>query len=386
MNHCKRIVCTLLAVVVLLGAVPALAAERTELPDYFSVETDAVQTPGQFTLTEGRILGGGIDGGLANSITVGDDFYYALEAGSEITVTNTNPSPTGFVYLYCTVFHPQDSYVSYTGETIEIPGGYFRELDTNGYYLGEDGQWLYLDDAHWLLGAVMDETYRPGRMLFYGESCSFTLPDGGEDAAYLLHFFYLDPAVTDYETTNANYTEWQRNVYMVAPAATDDTAAGFADVPADAYYADAVAWAVEAGVTSGTSATAFSPDASVTRAQAVTFLWRAAGSPKPASLTSDFSDVTDPNAYYYQAVLWAAEQGITNGTGDGVFGLNGTLPYDQILAFLCRAAGGDASGADWSEKALAWAAENGLTDGLSFTAAGTCPRSDVVYCLWKQLA
>lgn len=166
------------------------------------------------------------------------------------------------------------------------------------------------------------------------------------------------------------------------------TVAGFSDVRSTDYYADAVAWAKEAGVTAGTNAdgTVFSPKATVTRAEAMTFLWRAAGKPEPKSTESPFTDVTDPSAYYYKAVLWAAEQGITNGTGGTDFGLNGTLAYDQILTFLCRAAGENADGSDWSAVAVNWAAQNGLTDGLSFSPKADCPRADVVYCLWKRMA
>ena len=151
------------------------------------------------------------------------------------------------------------------------------------------------------------------------------------------------------------------------------------------YFADAGAWAVRQGVTTGTGANTFSPDSAVTRAEAVTFLWRAAGEPAPASSASSFSDVTDRSAYYYDAVLWAAQEGITTGAGGGRFDLNSTLSYDQIFTFLCRAAGETASGDDWSAAAVNWASSNGLTDGLSFTAKADCPRSDVVYCLWKQL-
>ena len=161
---------------------------------------------------------------------------------------------------------------------------------------------------------------------------------------------------------------------------------GFQDVSQTAYYAQAVEWAVEEGVTNGTGNGTFSPQATITRAQAVTFLWRAAGSPAPTAAASGFSDVTDQSAYYYQAVLWAVEQGITNGTGGGIFHLTGTLSYDQILTFLCRFAGEEASGSNWSEAAMAWAEDTGLTDGLTFTAKAGCPRADVVYCLWKQLA
>lgn len=173
---------------------------------------------------------------------------------------------------------------------------------------------------------------------------------------------------------------------MSVPVPPSPTVAGFSDVHESDYFADAVVWAKDTGVTSGTSATTFSPNNTVTRAEAVTFLWRAAGSPQPAAAASPYTDVTDPNAYYYNAVLWAAEQGITSGVGNHQFGGNSTLTYDQILTMLCRAAGETAAGSDWSAAAVNWAAENGLTDGLDFGAKDSCPRADVVYCLWIQLA
>ena len=162
----------------------------------------------------------------------------------------------------------------------------------------------------------------------------------------------------------------------------------FSDVPADAYYAASVAWAVnhDPQITNGIGGGKFSPAGTVKRSEAVTFLWRAAGCPEPKNMTSAFSDVTNQNAWYYKAVLWATEQNITNGVGGGKFGLDGTLAYDQMITFMARAAGADASGADWSAKAMKWAADNGLTDGLTVTAKGNCPRCDVVYCLWKQMA
>ena len=164
------------------------------------------------------------------------------------------------------------------------------------------------------------------------------------------------------------------------------TVAGFSDVYQTDYYADAVVWAKDSGVTGGTTATTFSPSATVTRAQAMTFLWRAAGSPQPSSTVSPFTDVVDPDSYYYHAVLWAAEQGITTGVTATTFGTGSPVAYDQMLAFLARAAGADTSGGSWSQAAIDWATDNCLTDGLTYTAKGACPRSDVVYCLWKQLA
>ncbi len=169
------------------------------------------------------------------------------------------------------------------------------------------------------------------------------------------------------------------------PVSAAAAGTGFSDVPAGAYYADAVDWAVEEGITNGTGNGAFSPGKTVTRAEAVTFLWRAAGCPSPTAAASGFSDVANRNAYYYKAVLWAVETGITNGVGDGRFNPTGTLAYDQILTFLCRFAGEEASGSDWSAAAVAWAKRSGLTAGLTFSAKSSCPRSDVVYCLWKQL-
>lgn len=166
-------------------------------------------------------------------------------------------------------------------------------------------------------------------------------------------------------------------------AAAADTV--FTDVPAGAYYADVVTWAVEEGITQGTGNGAFSPKKTVTRAEAVTFLWRAAGCPTPTAAASGFSDVANRGAYYYEAVLWAVEEGITNGVGDGRFNPAGTLDYDQILAFLCRFSGESALGSNWSSAAVTWARNSGLTTGLTFTAKANCPRSDVVYCLWKQL-
>ena len=110
----------------------------------------------------------------------------------------------------------------------------------------------------------------------------------------------------------------------------------FTDVADKAYYRDAVAWAVENGITKGTTATTFSPNATCTRAQAVTFLWRAAGSPKPETRTMPFTDVP-AGSYYYDAVLWAVENGITKGTSDTTFSPNMTCTRAQIVTFLYRA-------------------------------------------------
>mgnify|MGYP004502098339 CR=1 FL=1 len=173
---------------------------------------------------------------------------------------------------------------------------------------------------------------------------------------------------------------------------------GFVDVPASAYYADAVKWAVEKGIATGTSATTFSPEASCTRAQMVTFLWRAAGSPAPKATTTAFTDL-DKSAYYYDAVLWAVEQGITTGTSSTTFSPNATVTRGQTVTFLYRFAGQpavsgsssftDVNSSDYYAAAVQWAKEQGITSGTSdttFSPTNDCTRGQIVTFLYRQLA
>ena len=166
----------------------------------------------------------------------------------------------------------------------------------------------------------------------------------------------------------------------------------FDDVSANAYYADAVKWAVEQGITSGTSATTFSPDMSCTRAQIVTFLWRANGSPK-ADGANPFTDVS-ADAYYYDAVLWAVKEGITSGTTAATFSPDATVTRGQTVTFLYRAAGAPAvTGGSFADVAadtyyagaVAWAVKEGVTSGTSattFSPDAPCTRGQIVTFLY----
>lgn len=168
----------------------------------------------------------------------------------------------------------------------------------------------------------------------------------------------------------------------------------FVDVPASAYYYDAVAWAVENGVTGGTTATTFSPNNACTRAQMVTFLWRAAGEPEPETTVNPFTDVS-ASAYYYEAVLWAVERGITNGTSATTFSPDATVTRGQTVTFLWRNAGSPAaSGSGFADvaadayyaTAVAWAAREGITSGTSATAfspSNACTRAQIVTFLYR---
>ena len=181
--------------------------------------------------------------------------------------------------------------------------------------------------------------------------------------------------------------------FVKADTASDSR---FTDVPSNAYYAGAVDWAVKQGITSGTSAATFSPDAGCTRAQMVTFLWRAAGSPKATRSANPFTDVT-ADAYYYDAVLWAVEQGITSGTTASTFAPDTTCTRAHAVTFLWRAASSPAADAanaftdvasgDYFASAVRWAAEKGVTSGTSattFSPAATCTRAQIVTFLYRN--
>ena len=169
----------------------------------------------------------------------------------------------------------------------------------------------------------------------------------------------------------------------------------FADVAENAYYASAVEWALKNDITNGSGDASFSPDTVCTRAQIVTFLWRAAGCPEPAG-TNSFTDVS-ADAYYAKAVAWAVEQGITNGTG-GKFSPDAACTRAQVVAFLWRAEGSDAAGtansfADvpanaYYTDAVNWAVENSITGGTSattFSPAANCTRAQIVTFLYRDM-
>lgn len=168
----------------------------------------------------------------------------------------------------------------------------------------------------------------------------------------------------------------------------------FVDVPANAYFADAVKWAVDKGITNGLPDTMFGPYASCTRAQIVTFLWRAAGSPEPKATTSAMTDL-NPNAYYYKAVLWAIENGITDGMTETTFAPDATCTRGQSVTFLHRALKGTASGsANFTDvksdafyaDAINWAVANNVTNGTSnttFSPNADCTRAEIVTFLYR---
>ena len=200
-------------------------------------------------------------------------------------------------------------------------------------------------------------------------------------------------AVKSYTFENVRRTHTIEVIFMKANG-TPQTGV-FVDVATGSYYKDAVDWAVENGITKGTDDTHFSPDGICTRAQAVTFLWRAAGSPKPETRAMPFTDVP-VGSYYYDAVLWAVENGITKGTSDTTFSPNMTCSRAQIVAFLWRSEKSPAAGtanpfADvksdaYYADAVLWAVKENITKGTTsttFSPNAGCTRAQIVTFLYR---
>ena len=176
----------------------------------------------------------------------------------------------------------------------------------------------------------------------------------------------------------------------------ESTLVEFTDVPQNAYYYDAVQWAVKNGVTDGIGNNNFGPSGKCTRAQTVTFLWRAAGSPEPTVLSNPFSDVK-ADSYYYKAVLWAVAEGITNGTGADTFSPDAIVSRAQTVTFLWRASGSqkaegtspfnDLAKDAYYANAVQWAVEHKITGGTganTFSPSDSCIRAQIVTFLYRN--
>ena len=219
---------------------------------------------------------------------------------------------------------------------------------------------------------------------------SFTLTAKPEYDGY--QFFCR---VTSIDNKDKNSTRATLTVLSDSPIANP-----FLDVGENSYYYDAVVWAIghQPAITTGTDETHFSPNQPCTRAQAVTFLWRAMGCPDPKSEESPFTDV-DENAYYYKAMLWAVEHGVTAGTSSTSFSPNSVCSRSQMVTLLWRAIGSPDPGIEQSPftdvdenafyyKAMLWALEQGITtgtSGTSFSPNAACTRGQVVTFLYRAV-
>ena len=227
-----------------------------------------------------------------------------------------------------------------------------------------------------------------------GRDQTFTItPDKGYAVANVKIDGKSIGAVKSYTFENVRRTHTIEVIFMKANG--NPQTGVFVDVATGSYYEDAVDWAVENGITTGVSANRFDPNGVCTRAQAVTFLWRAAGSPAPRSRTMPFTDVP-AGSYYYDAVLWAVENGITKGTSETRFSPDDTCTRAQIVAFLWRSEKSPAAGtanpfADvkstaYYADAVLWAVREDITKGTTnttFSPDADCTRAQIVTFLWR---
>ena len=227
-----------------------------------------------------------------------------------------------------------------------------------------------------------------------GRDQTFTItPDKGYAVANVKIDGKSIGAVKSYTFENVSRTHTIEVIFMKANG--NPQTGVFVDVATGSYYEDAVDWAVENGITQGTDDTHFSPDGICTRAQAVTFLWRAAGSPEPETRAMPFADVP-VGSYYYDAVLWAVENGITKGTSDTTFSPNMTCSRAQIATFLWHSEKSPAAGtanpfADvkytaYYADAVLWAVKEDITKGTTnttFSPDADCTRAQIVTFLWR---
>ena len=227
-----------------------------------------------------------------------------------------------------------------------------------------------------------------------GRDQTFTItPDKGYAVANVKIDGKSIGAVKSYTFENVRRTHTIEVIFMKANG--NPQTGVFVDVATGSYYEDAVDWAVENGITTGVSANRFDPNGVCTRAQAVTFLWRAAGSPAPRSRTMPFTDVP-AGSYYYDAVLWAVENGITKGTSETRFSPDATCTRAQIVAFLWRSEKSPAAGsrnpfADvkstaYYADAVLWAVKEDITKGTTnttFSPDADCSRAQIVTFLWR---
>ncbi|MBR3416051.1 MAG: S-layer homology domain-containing protein [Clostridia bacterium] len=280
-----------------------------------------------------------------------------------------------------------ENVTSLEGVGTSIPKGYvmYEVEKTDGKFIA----------TKYVTGTDVNEWPAPdpvdGFLLFFAPSNrSYKDARGGK-----LLGWELEPYDFDLYSPFARDSIVDRDDVVILKAYRPDPA--FSDVKSGEYYRDPVTWAVNMGITTGTDKNKFSPDESCTRAQVVTFLWRAAGSPEPTGTNNPFADV-GKDEYYYKAVLWAVENGVTVGTGKNTFSPNEPCTRGQIVTFLWRSEGEpkpksatfaftDVKSGDYFATPVLWAVGKGVTLGTSptsFSPSDVCTRAQIVTFLYRD--
>ncbi len=244
------------------------------------------------------------------------------------------------------------------------------------------GQLITVADEY---GDITEYTYNAAG---YIETETFTM-----DEYWMRYTYYYDE---DGNETKIVYEDSDGEKFTMGG---DDDYLPFTDLNTNSYYYNAVLWAYDFGITTGTSDTTFSPNMDCNRAQIVTFLWRIAGCPEPESTETKFTDLNS-NAYYYEAVLWAEQTGVTSGTSATTFSPNKSCTRAEVATFLYRVAGEpelDTEATDFTDlnansyyyQAVLWANANNITNGTGdskFSPNTTCNRAMIVTFLYRYMA
>ena len=337
----------------------------------------------------------------------GDAEFHWSDDYTSCTATRVCARDEGHIWqVSCTVTHVSE------GESCTKPGSVTYTATADFY--GEtftDSRTVHKDmlghDYAWTVETEPDcvrEGHRTGRCIRCGESTRESIAPLGHD--YLSQVTAPGCTQGGYTTHTCRRCGHSYQGSHTAPLGHDWEGIHcrrcgeirenpFTDVPQGSFFFDPVLWAVKNGITTGATATTFDPNGECMRAVVVTFLWRAAGSPEPSSSKNPFTDVK-PSDFYYKAVLWAVEKGITNGLSATAFGPTVKCNRAQVVTFLWRAMGQPGSNAavaftdvlpgQFYTTAVAWAVEKGITNGISATAFGVgsiCNRAQVVTFLYR---
>ncbi len=303
---------------------------------------------------------------------------FTLQCGDSVTISN--------------FAEKQVKTILYNGEMLEITGFVVDQDTTISFNVKKESTYGDLGKASLESDGYWDEA---GFYLnsYYGwdpvQAYTFLIENQGFDMGAI----YLRNPDSGWEDLEYGFDAKDRLFFLFylaenEPKESLPAASGFTDVASDAYYADAVKWAVDQKITTGTSADTFSPENTCTTSQILTFLWRAKGSPEPKNLSA-FSDVA-ADAYYAKAVAWAKESGMVSGDT-----LSPETPCTRLMAmeFMWKQAGmpgaGQAGFADVSSDAVNWAVETGVTTGTgtaTFSPDTICTRSQIATFLYRAFA
>ena len=349
-----------------------------------SVPADVTKLTAQWTVHQYTIT---YD--LAGGTVEGNPDTYTIET---VAFTLKNPTKSGYTFTGW-------SGTGLDGEnnmTVTIPKGSTgnRSYTAHWRYNGGGGSGYSYYTIKATAGAGGSISPSGNVSVREGRDQTFTItPDKGYAVANVKIDGKSIGAVKSYTFKNVRRTHTIEVIFMKANG--NPQTGVFVDVATGSYYEDAVDWAVENGITQGTDDTHFSPDGICTRAQAATFLWRAAGSPKPETRTMPFTDVP-AGSYYYDAVLWAVENGITKGTSNTTFSPNMTCTRAQIVTFLWRSEKSPAAGTAnlfvdvkstvYYADAVLWAVKEDITKGTTnttFSPDADCTRAQIVTFLWR---